>query len=1155
MPTPRKSHAEICEAAAELDSREAKVAYIAEACGDDVELRRRVEEHVFGPEPKDGFMRPAVAVLDSEKPGDRIGNYKLLQQIGEGGCGLVFMAEQEKPIQRRVALKVIKLGMDTKSVIARFEAERQALAMMEHPHIARVLDAGATERGRPFFVMELVRGLPITEFCDQRALSTEQRLDLLIKVCHAVQHAHQKGIIHRDLKPSNILVPVNDGEPVPKVIDFGIAKATAGQMLTDKTVFTAFEQFIGTPDYMSPEQAEMTSLDIDTRSDIYSLGVLLYELLTGKTPLNIKELRKEGIDEMRRAIREKDPVRPSTRLRGMPEPEQTTTAKQRQATTPWLINRLSGDLDWIVMKCLEKDRERRYKTANELAEDLQRFLRDEAITARPPSQIYRLRKLVRRKPALAVALAAIVVAAVAVGGSLIWRHEAKLGKERAGLAEQMAQLAAEKARLADEKSELAAEKARRADERAGRRQLVASNDFLVRFRPVGWSTLVSNNVAVAGLPCDHEILTEMARAFAGPDARRIYDYPLRPSTAAAAAPDGRFVVASDGRTNAFLIETNGELVELPVGSVGPVGWPSNGVPLQAVARSNAVELREMTTRNVRQRFRLLDGERVLRPDGKLPALAMTPDGGRIAAVLVSSNGGNRVYRTVVWDSATGEPLGEVPDGATVLAFSPDGSLLAGGKPRLTEVYSVPGLSRFRTPSAGTRRSTVLALAFARDRLVRDEDTGETNRLVLAVADDAGKIVVWDVNGDVNEEKPRSYCLGSLDKVLALAWHPDGITLASAGRNNANLWDAMTGTRLLTLTGQGADSARALAFTPDGTRLIWGVHGAQQSSIGIWQIEASGRGIQVCRGLSPNPRVVWFSPDSSRVAALANDWLLGIWNVSGQLLWLIEAPSGWSADNAGGAFDPAGRLFAFAANTQGRLYDLDSGRIVHRWNLARGLCDSLQYDDQSRLLLLRREYGSGQRWPGWWRLYELRVDAAEPVLVHEQKDPSWGSYLTVLAPGARHFIVANGGVGPRKVVKVFDTQSGEELRSFETQLDTLDTTILPDPTGQRFAFLAGPSNSNCVIRLSDLTPAGGSPSATIGPFPGQYAQGAGQGVIACGTNFHSCGAMLGIDWQAIYYAYYSPDGRKLGWGAAGGAVLVGNLEEVQRRLEAFARAAR
>ena len=361
---------------------------------------------------------PLATDADSQA-GTRIGRYKLLQQIGEGGCGVVYMAEQEEPVRRKVALKIIKLGMDTKQVIARFEAERQALAMMDHPNIARVLDAGATEAGRPFFVMELVRGIRITDYCDQHALSTTERLNLFTQVCRAVQHAHQKGIIHRDIKPSNILVASNDGVPVPKVIDFGIAKATQGR-LTDRTVFTAFEQFIGTPAYMSPEQAELTMLDVDTRTDIYSLGVLMYELLTGRTPFDSKALLAAGLDAMRRTIREQEPEKPSTCVSTMFEGDLTVTAKHRHTEPVRLIHLLRGDLDWIVMKCLEKDRGRRYETANGLALDIERHLSNEPVIARPPGKLYRFEKLVRRNK-LAVAAAAAVSGALVAGLSIaIW---------------------------------------------------------------------------------------------------------------------------------------------------------------------------------------------------------------------------------------------------------------------------------------------------------------------------------------------------------------------------------------------------------------------------------------------------------------------------------------------------------------------------------------------------------------------------------------------------------------------------------------------------------------------------------------------------------------------------------------------------------------
>jgi len=425
MPPPNNREREIFDAALELTSSEARSGYLIGVCGKDDGMRARVEALLLAHEQAGGFLpmddekstagalpeafeMTADNFAGSETVGDRIGRYKLLEKIGEGGCGVVYMAVQEEPIRRKVALKVIKLGMDTKSVIARFEAERQALAMMDHPNIAKVLDAGATVTGRPFFVMELVRGVKITDYCDENQLYTRERLDLFVQVCQAIQHAHQKGVIHRDIKPSNILVTVNDGVAVPKVIDFGIAKATQGR-LTDQTLFTAFEQFIGTPAYMSPEQAVMTSLDIDTRSDIYSLGVLLYELLTGKTPFDANELMRTGLDELRRTIVEKEPIRPSTRLSTMQGADLTATAKHRRTEALQLIHIIRGDLDWIVMKALEKDRSRRYETSNGLARDVQRYLKDEPVMARPPSTLYLFQKVVRRNKVVFGAAAVMAV--------------------------------------------------------------------------------------------------------------------------------------------------------------------------------------------------------------------------------------------------------------------------------------------------------------------------------------------------------------------------------------------------------------------------------------------------------------------------------------------------------------------------------------------------------------------------------------------------------------------------------------------------------------------------------------------------------------------------------------------------------------------------
>jgi serine/threonine protein kinase/phage tail protein X len=444
--------------AAELPVSE-RAAFLAAQCGDDPELRAAVERLLAAHEQPAGILNQPVlagpdqtqALLSSEQPGAIIaGRYKLIEAIGEGGMGTVWVAEQKEPVKRRVAIKLVKAGMDSRQVLARFEAERQALALMDHPHIAKVFDGGVTEQGRPFFVMEYVKGVPLTEYCDQARLSLKDRLNLFVPVCQAVQHAHQKGIIHRDLKPSNILICLYDGQPVPKVIDFGLAKAMH-QALTDQSLYTAHGMMVGTPLYMSPEQAEHNNLDVDTRTDIYSLGVILYELLTGTTPLERQQLKQAAYHEILRLIKEVEPPKPSTRLSG--SGSLPSVAAQRSIEPRQLAKALAGDLDWIVMKALDKERSRRYETANGLARDVERYLHDEAVEACPPSRAYRLKKFIHRNRALVTAGSA--VAAALLVGVAAFAYQAQVARDQRDQAVQARKAESEQRQLAHDERDRA----------------------------------------------------------------------------------------------------------------------------------------------------------------------------------------------------------------------------------------------------------------------------------------------------------------------------------------------------------------------------------------------------------------------------------------------------------------------------------------------------------------------------------------------------------------------------------------------------------------------------------------------------------------------------------------------------------------------------
>ncbi len=736
--------------------------YLDLVCRDDDGLRRELAGLLAASDEAEDFLeRPAVHISEtalsplSEGAGTKIDRYKILQKIGEGGFGVVYMAEQQEPVRRKVALKIIKLGMDTKQVIARFEAERQALAMMEHPNIAGVLDAGATETGRPYFVMELVKGIPITEYCDKNHLSTKERLDLFMAVCSAIQHAHQKGVIHRDIKPSNVMVTLRDGVPTPKVIDFGIAKAT-NQRLTEKTYFTEYHQFIGTPAYMSPEQAEISELDVDTRSDIYSLGVLLYELLTGATPFDLKTLREAAYGEIQRIICEVEPPKPSTRLNTLasePCPSGNGSASleeiaRRRRTDPSALSKLiRGDLDWIVMKALEKDRTRRYETAREFSADVQHHLANEPILAGPPGAVYKFRKFVKRNRVAATAGSA-VVAALVVGLMLstVGFVQASRQRDRA----ETARVAEVKQReLADRLRDLAIEAEQEAKRQAMR---VRSHSILVSAAaapdPLLKALLLDEIAEVRELPGRLSIAHDAAST---PLPIRIFRGHEGPVKSAVFSPDGTRIVSG--------------------GSDGVRIWN-------------------------------IDGGETLHTHGGhedwVQTAVFSPDGTRI--LTASDDRTARLWRV----DGSGEPV--VLSGhlryVTTAAFSPDGDRVV--------TASLDGTARV-WPAAGTEAPVVLSGHV--DEVYLAAFSPDGTRVITASADATAR--VWQADGTGNLLILR----GHTDGVFGAAFSPDGTRVATASADGTvRLWNAHDGEQIVNLRGH-AGPVHDVNFSPDGDRVV------------------------------------------------------------------------------------------------------------------------------------------------------------------------------------------------------------------------------------------------------------------------------------------------------------------------------------------------
>jgi len=842
-----------------------RAAFLDATCEGDPALRQRLEALLAAHEQSNDLMATGASaapnatirlvIPPTEEPGAVIGRYKILEKVGEGGFGVVYVAEQKEPVKRRVALKIIKLGMDTRQVVARFEAERQALALMDHPNIAKVLDAGATENGRPFFVMELVRGIKITEYCDQNKLSTRERLDLFIKVCQAIQHAHQKGIIHRDIKPSNILVTLHDGVPVPKVIDFGIAKATQ-QDLTDKTLYTQLQQFIGTPAYMSPEQAEMSGLDIDTRSDIYSLGVLLYELLTGSTPFDANELMSQGIDAMRKAIREKEPPRPSTKLSQTlvaanvsslksSETKPTTEEEVRASSRRLLqiketIALLRGDLDWIVMKCLEKDRTRRYETANGLAVDLKRHLNNEAVAARPPSATYRFQKMVRRNKLAFVAVTAVAIALLLGIAVSTWQAVRATHAKQEALAAQAQEAVQRKNAEANEQKAVAAQKAEAEVELAARQRAYASD------MNVAMQALAGSNLGRA------QDLLNRQRPLAGQKDLRGWEW--------------RYLWRQTRSDALFTLCQKSEIESLAVSANGR--WLAIGL-----AHKDGLFVYDLQTRQ--QVAHLAPGE------GRVRA-AFSPAESLLAftsGYLLASE--NQQATLHLWNAATRQTVAEFPlDGYCAgLAFSKDGRTLVTSTDRGS---GQGGQITVWKVSEGTRLASYSSEQFDLNPATSFAATSDLS--VAAYGDRNGRIHVIDLHNGKELWKVTA----AKEYITALAFSPDGKTLASAAgfdESSIRLWEAATGQETGKLEGH-TSWVGSLVFWPDGKKLA---SASADQTLRTWDI-AGQKCLDVMRGHRLEVWRLALLPDEKTLVSASKDGMVCLWDMSvthprqGKITW-------------------------------------------------------------------------------------------------------------------------------------------------------------------------------------------------------------------------------------------------------------------------------
>jgi eukaryotic-like serine/threonine-protein kinase len=1008
-------------AAIEIGPAADRAAYVDQSCAGDLALRARVVALLAAhdnPPPLLEVPEDATSTCEgvggSVPPGTVIGPYKLLQKIGEGGMGTVYMAEQTHPVRRQVALKLIKAGLDGRLVIARFEAERQALAMMDHVNIARVLDAGETSAAytggapRPYFVMELVRGVPITKYCDDHHLTPRQRLELFVPVCQAIQHAHQKGIIHRDVKPSNVMVTLYEGRPVPKVIDFGVAKAT-DQKLTDRTLFTQFGTLVGTVEYMSPEQAEMSALGIDTRSDIYSLGVLLYELLTGSTPLSHQRMKEAAYGEILRIIKEEEPPRPSTRLSDSGAALASISAHRK--TEPGKLSKLMrGELDWIVMKALEKDRNRRYETANGFGQDVQRYLADEPVLACPPSTAYRLGKFLRRhkRPVLAAAL--VVLALLGGGiGAAYGLIEARRQREVVSLWQQaeVARGEAEAARDGEATAKLAADRAREA---------LAGVEY-GRTMEVTLQEWRANNVpaALALLECTRTVL----RGWEWRYVNRLCHadlFALKGHTSAilsaAFSPDGSRIVtgSEDTTTKVWDARTGSEVVTLRghTGPVRSVAFSPDGSRVVTAAHDPLVRVWDVRT-----------GTEVLALRGHAGAVfsaAYSPDGARIVT-------GGRDNTARLWDAKSGVELLTLKGVASPVlsvAFSPDGArVVTGHEDSTARVWDAK--SGVEALVLRGHTGAVQAAAYSPDG----------TRVITGSRD--GTARMWDAKSGVEILSLK----GHTDSVTSAAYSPDGSRVVTGSHDRtARVWDTKSGAEILCLKGHTKAIASA-AFSPDGARVVTG---SGEPMARVWDAR-SGAEFVVLKGHAATIRSAAISPDGLRVITGGADNTAKVWDLTTGAE--VQAFKGNAGVVPMATFSPDGL----------RVLTASSGRMPKSWNAATGAARVWDAKSGAELLALRGH--TGDIWSVAYRADGARIVTGSEDDTARVWDAQSGAELVALRGHAGAvFSAAFSPDGARIVTggrdttaRVWEASTGAEILVLKGHTDGI-TSAAFSPDGAR-----------------------------------------------------------------------------------------------------------